>query len=88
MKEFVKRIGITLKNILIYTGIAIVIIIAMMLISFLVSFVPMLLLETVIGDFAVLWAVFLFLIIVVDDSKDEIKKWFKWQFIEPFKKDK
>lgn len=91
MKLFMERLIYSIKKELKAWSIALLVAIPFMIIVFVVGYVvillPMQFLENYIGKYSPLWAGVLAVVVISIGNWESIKKWFDWQFIEPFKKE-
>ena len=92
MKEFIKRFGKSTCNvlgtILVFLLAGISCMLASAVVLAIVFVLPAWLLSFLIGDYAYLWFVVFIIGYLVWTERTKLVEWFKWQFIEPFKKNK
>lgn len=86
MKEF----GIRLYNTSVFVfKVFFTILLAVLAIGFVMAIVlhlPYFYLHSVYGEWAILWFVFILVVVTIIVFWKDLKGWFIWQFIEPFKK--
>lgn len=91
MKLFLERLKCSFKkesaNWFIAIVMALVIMFGVIIIMLTTVLFPIHMLGYIIGDYSYLWVVALPLGVLAYYERKQIKRWFNWQFIEPFKKD-
>ncbi len=88
MKEFLSRLKESCLSVIGFIVALIGMLIFILLTTALIVLLPIWLLKFLIGDYALWWFVIVFIGLPILGEWDNVKDWFIWQFVEPFRKNK